>query len=237
MRKIRRSGRFLSALLPLCLSSVAIAATLPGEEPALGTNRVRQEQIENGSLSLDEIRQAGLRMFVTSFNRLDGYGDGPMDPADPVSPGGRPTLQGNGMFLRVNGLDAQSCLDCHSIISNATSPPTLGIGGVGAVTANAMIRPTAIDPGDLEDLDGSAAFNGRVSNPPFVFGAGGVELLALEMTRDLQRIKGHALAAPGISIELITKGVHFGRIVADGSGNLDLSQLEGVDPRGCAPKL
>ncbi len=181
-------------------------------------------------MTLDEIRQAGLRMFATSFNKLDGYGDGPMDLSDTVSPGGRPTLQGNGTFLRVNGLDAQSCLDCHSVISNASVPPKLGIGGAGAFTANAMIKATAIDPADLDDLDGAAGFNGRVSNPPFTFGAGGVELVGLEMTEDLQALKRRAIANPGTVIQLVSKGVHFGSLVADPSGNLDLSQVAGVDP-------
>ena len=70
-----------------------------GEEaPALGTNRITQEQIESGELSAAEIREAGLKIFATPFNLLDGLGDGPMDPSNPTVPGGRPTLDDNGMF-------------------------------------------------------------------------------------------------------------------------------------------
>ncbi len=219
----------LLAALSLLLTTAPWAENPPGEQPALGTVRVSQQQIEDGTMTQDEIRQAGLRMFATSFNKLDGYGDGPMDLSDTVSPGGRPTLQGNGTFLRVNGLDAQSCLDCHSIISNASMPPKLGIGGAGAFTANAMIMATAIDPADLDDLDGAAGFNGRVSNPPFTYGAGGVELLSLEMTEDLHALKRQAISNPGVVVQLMSKGVHFGSLVADASGNLDLSQVDGVD--------
>jgi hypothetical protein len=202
----------------------------PGEGPVLGSDRVTQEEIEDGSLGFDAIREAGLRLFTSSFNKLDGYGDGPMDPADPVSPGGRPTLQGNGTFLRVNGLDAQSCQDCHAIVSALTVPPTLGIGGVGPSAANALIMPTLIDPGDLLDSDGAAAFDGRFANPPFLFGVGGVELLSLEMTEDLQALKRQAIASPGTIVPLVTKGVSFGRIVADANGVLDTSAVEGIDP-------
>ncbi len=203
-------------------------ALLAAEGPNLGEHRVDQQQIADEEMTLTDIRLAGLRVFTTPFNRLDGYGDGPVDPADTTTPGGRPTLQGNGTFLRVNGLDAQSCLECHSQISAATSPPTLGIGGVGGSNSNAMIMPTEIDPDDFPLTDGEAEFNGRFANPPFIFGAGGVELLALEMTEDLQQIKQAALDSPGVTFDLITKTVDFGSIVVDAGGELDLSAVEGV---------
>jgi len=215
----------LSLLIPMALP----AATPPGEKPVLGTHRLTQDQIEDGSLSLDAIRDHGMRLFTSSFNKLDGHGDGPMNPVDPVLPGGRPTLQGNGTFLRVNGLDTQSCQDCHAIVSSLTVPPTLGIGGAGPATANALIMPTEIDPGDLLDSDGAATFDGRLANPPFLFGVGGVELLSLEMTVDLQTLKRQAIANPGSVVPLLTKGVSFGQIVADGAGNIETSGIAGID--------
>jgi hypothetical protein len=206
----------------------ASAETAPGEWPNL-QGRVTQAQIANGELTLREIRAAGIRVFTTPFNKIDGYGDGPMDFNDTVSPGGRPTLQGNGTLLRVNGLDGQTCLECHSLLSAATVPPRLGIGGVGGSVTNAMIMPTAIDPADLEDLDTNAGFNGRFANPPFVFGSGGVELLGLEMTEDLQQLRAEALANPGVVIPLTTHDVDFGTIIAYPNGDLDLSEVTGVD--------
>jgi len=194
-RALRSIGAGLFASTFVLIQALP-AATPPGEKPTLGNHRVTQEQVEDGSMSLDAIREAGLRLFTSSFNKLDGHGDGPMDPADPVLPGGRPTLQGNGTFLRVNGLDTQSCQDCHAIVSSLTVPPILGIAGAGPATANALILPTEIDPGDLIDSDGAATYNGRLANPPFLFGVGGVELLSLEMTVDLQALKQQAIASP-----------------------------------------
>jgi len=214
--------------VPLLIAAVA-QPTVAADTPNIGPDRITQEQILGDDLSLEEIRRAGLLTFTTPFNKLDGYGDGPIDPADTISPGGRPTLAGNGTFLRVNGLDAQTCLECHSIVSNATIPATLGIGGVGGSNANAIIMPTFIDPADLDDLDGAAGFDGRLANPPFIFGAGGVELLALEMTEDLQALKQRAVGNPGKTVALETKGVDFGRIVADPEGRLDTSEIAGVD--------
>ncbi|NIL99941.1 MAG: hypothetical protein GTO30_13560, partial [Acidobacteria bacterium] len=101
------------------------------------------------------------------------------------------------------------------------------IGGAGGTNSNAIIMPTAVDPADL-DLDGTAAFNGRFANPPFMFGLGGVELAGLEMTAALQAYKQYAIDNPGVPVSLDTKGVNFGTIVADGLGNVDTSGVQGV---------
>jgi hypothetical protein len=174
-------------LLVVCLllPVESLAASGGAEGPALGAFRIIQPMVAGGELSRTKMRREGRRIFSTPFNLLDGLGDGPMDPNDTTAPGGRPSLQANGMFLRVNGLDSQSCLECHSVLSNATIPARFAVGGAGGVSANAMSRPTAIDVDDSQG-NGFAGFNGRFINPPFLFGAGGVELLGKEMTEELQ---------------------------------------------------
>lgn len=169
-------------------------------------------------------------VFTTPFNKQDGHGDGGVDLLNPDnrSPGNRPSLQGNNTYLRVNGLDSQSCLECHTIISNAEIPARLGIGGVGGISQNAMFQPNSIDVADVNQ-NGSAEFNGRVINPPFLFGSGGVELVGLEMTKDLQEAKALALANPGIAVNLMTKGIDFGSITASANGSIDFSDLIGVN--------
>jgi hypothetical protein len=184
---------------------------------------VTQDQIESQSLAFDEIRRQGMLVFSTPFNKQDGLGDGPRDPADPLSPGGRGSLQGNGTFLRVNGLDAQSCLECHSIVSNLSVPPRFGVGGVGGSSSNAIVQPSFIDV-----IDPATGFDGRFINPPFLFGSGGVQLLANEMTEDLQALAAWAEEHPGTDVELVTKGVHFGTLRFE-SGAFDVSGVEGID--------
>ncbi|MBW2496606.1 MAG: hypothetical protein JRF61_04975 [Deltaproteobacteria bacterium] len=188
---------------------------------------ITQEAIERGELPLREIRRQGRLVFSTPFRKADGYGDGPVDPDDPTSPGARPTLQGNGTFLRVNGLDGQSCLECHSIVSNAVVPARFGVGGVGGAVSNAMFQPTMIDVSD-EAGAGFTSFDGRFINPPFLFGAGGVQLLALEMTEELQELKQRARARPGKWISLMTKGIDFGAIRYS-EGVFDTTRIEGID--------
>ncbi|WP_444913999.1 di-heme oxidoredictase family protein [Microbulbifer sp. TRSA007] len=218
--------------ISLMLSSL-IYADLIGEEPRLDpADRISQDEISQGQLHLDEIREAGMIIFSTPFNRYDGFGDGPHDFSEPDnhSPtgGNRPTLQGNGTFLRVNGLDAQNCLECHTVISNRTTPPRLGIGGGGGFGTSVLFRPANIDVID-ENFDGIAEFDGRLINPVFLFGAGGIELVGREMTHELQNLKQHALNNPGTIVELETKSVSFGSIIADEYGNLDTTNVEGVE--------
>ena len=67
-----------------------------------------------------------------------------------------------------------------------------------------------------------------------LMGAGLVELLAREMTADLQAIRAAAIAeacATGkdARADLVTKGVRFGSIVAHPDGIVDLDAIDGVD--------
>ena len=218
-----------SGLIVFCAIALLAVGTVvwTAEEPALGTNRTTQADVESGDLSLKKIRAAGMRVFSTPFNKLDGYGDGPANSSDTLSIGSRPTLQGNGTFLRINGLDGQSCFECHNTVSAATIPPTMGVGGAAGSNSNVMFMPALLEPDD-PDVDGDSFFNGRFINPPFVFGAGGVELVGLEMTTELQALKQQALDNPNAPVSLVTKGVNFGTIVADAIGNLDTSGVEGI---------
>lgn len=241
--------RALLACLVLALSATAVSADEGPAHPEFLTHEEIVEVLNDGSLPLDVIRALGLSVFSTPFNTHDGFGDGPFDPSetDTAEFGHRPTLQGNGLILRVNGLDAQSCNECHSIVSHRTRPPTLGMAGVGGVVQNAIIAPSLIDVADSFDdrvvfqpshdpslpltFDGVADFNGRFANPPFLFGGGGVELLAKEMTQDLQDFLEVARTSPaGTVTTLDTHGVHFGSITTlDGSGKVQLD-VEGIGP-------
>lgn len=188
-----------------------------------------QAEILGGALTLTEIREAGLRVFATPFNRHDGYGDGPVNPLDPTSPGGRPTLQNNGTFLRVNGLDAQTCMECHSVGSNASVPFKFAVGGVASSSNNALFMPRNIDVDD-EVGSGFAAYDGRYINPPFLFGSGGVELVGKEMTTDLQALRAFAQVNPDTDVPLVTKGVSFGILRFDSTLNdFDTTRVEGID--------
>ena len=203
-------------------------AQMPGEQPALRGHRITQDEIVQGVFQLEKIRLHGLRIFSAQFNKVDGFGDGPMNHNDPMANGGRPTLNGNGTLLRVNGLDAQSCIECHSVLSARSIPMRFSAGGFGTANNNVLGGGTRLDPADTMGM-GMASFNGRFINPPFVFGAGGIELLGKEMTADLQRLRDHALANPGLLVNLETKGISFGRLKANTEGDWEVHQIEGIE--------
>ncbi len=221
-RDVRLTG--CAMLVPLLAVPLFAQSAVPLE---FKSDTLRQSDIANNRTPLAMVRQRGLEVFATPFTAKVGYGDGPMNPLDPTSPGGRPTLQRNGKNLRVNGLDAQTCVECHSILSNLTVPFTFGVGGVGGSNANAMLMPTNIDVSDTQH-NGFAAFNGRFINPLFLFGSGGIEQLAKEMTQDLQAVKSRAIRQSGLTMPLTTKGVNFGSITFS-NGALDTSNVRGVD--------
>lgn len=238
----------LCAFLAAAFASGSLFAQIG--DPALPSGLSHNDIVSglnHHSLSLRQVRRRGLTVFSTPFNTFDGLGDGPFDSDETNTRafGMRPTLQGNGQFLRVNGLDAQSCNECHTIVSNFTTPPSLGFGGVGGAVQNAIIMPTLIDVADSADdrvlfvsghdpslplvFDGEADYNGRFANPPFLFGGGGVELLGKEMTLDLQELLDIAQASPaGAVVSLDTHGVNFGFITSLGGGDVDLSGIEGI---------
>jgi len=227
MKHYRQSSfRALLGAFVLSAGLPAVAGAQPGEKPRLSPRLSQTEVVSWLSAGqLTEVRLHGRRIFSTNFNTLDGLGDGHPNPGDPACTGGyngsgttcnRPSLQGNpvagnGTFLRVNGLDSQSCLECHAVNSTDAIPATLTVGGHGGVGTNVFAGPVHIDPADSAGK-GFAAYNGRFINPPFVFGAGGVELAAKEMTARLQKIAARARVNPGVWFDLATHGVEFGQI-------------------------
>lgn len=214
--------------LALVGSAGAQQAVVPMEGPCLRNPRLTQAEVTNGTYTLLELRRRGLELFSTPFNRFDGYGDGLVDASDPVSPGGRPVTSAG--WLRANGLDAQSCVECHNIVSNLMIPPRLGVGGAGGIAATSFPRLTHCDIAD-SDASGLAENNGRMVNPPSLFGSGGVELVAKEMTADLQAQLATARANPGLDVELGTREVRFGTVrFIEALQDFDTSRVVGIDP-------
>jgi len=215
----------LQLALLFALPVGSFAQNPPGERSAMSDLQMSQEDIANERISPYRLRRIGGLLFSTPFTKLDGFGHGPVSAHEPDLLETRPTLQGNGTFLRLNGLDAQTCMECHSVLSNASVPFRFGVGGVGSGSANVMAKVTWVDP----TSGGEENFAGRFINPPFVFGSGGVELLGKEMTLDLQQLRAQAQQSPGTRVALVTKGVSFGSISCQQDGTCDTSQVAGVD--------
>ena len=87
---------------------------------------------------------------------------------------------------------------------------------------------------------GSAGAGGNVVTRPdsrdagHLFGLGLKEMLADEITTDLRAIRDLAVAKAqqskhSVSMQLASKGIHYGSITANPDGSLDTSKLSGVD--------
>lgn len=202
--------------------SIGDAATLNGH--------TSQDDIESGSLTLDQIVERGEFLFTTSFNTLDGAG---RPETTDVSPDNfRPPRTFPDNFNRISGPDANACSSCHGV-------PRLGGGGDNATNVFVLadgFHFVNFDAGEGDDFRAHTLRTvGNERTSLGLFGSGYIELLAREMTEDLHAIRDDARKrardsdAP-VSLLLSTKGVEFGTITASPDGSLDTSRVEGVDP-------
>lgn len=175
----------------------------------------------SGELSLDQLNaltKRGELLFGARFTTLDGAGR-PM-ATQAIIPTKRRRLAENS-FQRMTGMDANACSSCHSVPS---------IGGAGDFTVNVFVSEGFGDA-DFDSVDPQFS-NERNTN--HIFGAGLIELLAREMTADLQAIRNQAakqarVDGKTVTQPLVTKGISFGTITVETDGMVDLSGLDGVD--------
>jgi hypothetical protein len=222
------------------------------DTPALSTH-LNQADIASGKLTFKEIFRFGQQLFITNFNKCDGagrpgrageagaHGVGNERPINPLS---RPR------FTMLSGPDSSSCASCHF------EPQ---VGGAGPFNANLLEQAPDCDPVAgiflIESLFGTGS-DQRPCRPPVgtptdtgggfndlfndrgslgLFGSGAIELLSIEMTDDLQNLQAQAIeeaqtAGGDVTVELETKGVHFGTLTAHPDGTVDTSGVEGVSP-------
>jgi hypothetical protein len=206
-------------------AALALPAAVPQALANPGEERIILEHVDQGKLvgTLDadvlaRLREAGQRLFEGHFTEADGVGR-PM-ATQAIIPTKRPRHAAN-PFSRTAGMDSNGCFDCHSV-------PV--IGGAGNFSANAFVSE-GFESSEFDSLDPQFS-NERGSI--HLMGAGLVELLAREMTVELQAIRPGALeearrtGAP-VEAPLVAKGVHYGTITAGPDGMLDISRIEGVD--------
>jgi hypothetical protein len=114
-------------------------------------------------------------------------------------------------------------------IGNFNTTPALG-AGLGDSCASCHGRPR-----------GSAGFGGDVvtrpdsRDAPHLFGLGLREMLADEITTDLRAIRAKALSEAkaknkAVTKKLVSKGISYGSITAYPTSNLDISNVQGVNP-------
>ena len=184
------------------------------DTPALA-GHVEQREIVSRWIDFDEIVGIGREWFVAVVNSCDGQGR-------PATTGaGNKRAHGQPSFIRTSAPDSNSCAGCH------VQPR---VGGGGDFVANVFVLAQDRDP--VTDRVSAEFSNER--NTLGMFGSGAIEMLAREMTADLQAIREAAIAAAAESGEVVTrsldtKGVNFGSVTALPDGTVDMSGVLGVD--------
>ncbi len=115
---------------------------------------------------------------------------------------------------RRGGPDAYTCNDCHR---------RGGPAGAGSAADNAYLEG-----------DGQRPELALVRNPPALSGAGVLELLAAEISLDLQSQRAAAMQEAKTSgqakrVELTSKGLTFGALTAGPDGSVDNGEVVGID--------
>ena len=206
----------------LLLPAYGMAATpkecppgLAADQPTVAQS-MEQADINHGSLSLDEITEHGELLFVAKFNTCDGRGrpettgGGDFRMVPTFSEEGEAVSAAQIAKLRTSAPDADACAGCHN------DP---GVGAAGDFVANVFVLAQALDPVTLSVSPSRS--NSR--NTLGMHGAGPIEMLAREMTADLQA-QFAAITSDG-TYTLSSKGVDFEIEVAGGV----VVEADGID--------
>jgi hypothetical protein len=197
---------------------LATGQQLPNWDPPAIEEFPEHNDYVEGKRPLQELIGMGRKLFRTTFNILDGAGR-PNATGD-----SKPTIRVTHdlrLFQRIAGPDANSCAGCHN-------QPI--VGGAGDFAANVFVGAHLTDP-PTTNIEADVT-NER--NTLSIFGAGAIEMVAREMTSELQNQREAARLRAAITrsderIRLEAKGVRFGYLTVRPDGTYSTDDLEGID--------
>jgi hypothetical protein len=223
-------ARPMAALL-LIVGAGMLASAQIGREVAVPHHLADGQEF---SISRGALLEHGRLLFAANWTRQEGAG--------------RPLVKGTGgaladrtdplvfprNFNRFSAPDANSCAGCHNM--------PFGIaGGGGDIVANVFVMAQRFDFATMNlapdgfRMKGTSDERGRPisveslgnsRNTLGMFGSGYVEMLARQMTADLQKIRD--TIGPGQSAALGAKGVSFGVLARDASGRWIADGVQGL---------
>ena len=227
------------------LSLPVVAVADPPGAPPIGQELSTYRRLENGEEYGLPIRQliARGKAAVEAIWTVQQGGGRPMTTgvgsalADPASPLFFPRN-----FNRISAQDSNGCAGCHN------APFGLA-GGGGDFVTGVFVGAQRFDFATLDHsdptrrrgaVDESGAFVtvqsiGNYRATIGMFGSGFIEMLARQMTAELQSIRDGL--APGESAVLDTKGVNFGTLSRLPSGAWDVSMIEGLPPQSVTTSM
>jgi cytochrome c peroxidase len=233
--------RVSTTILGVLLVLWAAAMTTVHSQSSIGREVAIPRHLQDGeeyALPLRDLVTFGKQLFSAVWTIEEG--------------GGRPLTKGTGAklsdpssslefprnFNRVSAPDSNSCAGCHA--------QPFGIaGGGGDIVANVFVLGQRFDFATFDITDGiptrgSANEKGQptvlqtIANSRAtlgMFGSGYIEMLARQITEDLQAIRNTTL--PGGSRALMSKGISYGTLARLPDGRWITSGVQGI----AAPSL
>jgi hypothetical protein len=199
-----------------------------GEERGLPRRLADGEEF---TLSIAELNQHGKDVFAANWTTEEGQGrrmtkGTGASLSDPAAP-----LDFPRNMNRISGPDSNSCAGCH----NAPF-----VGGAGDFVTNVFVLGQRFDfatfdgtdtmptKGAVDESGGDVALQEIANSRQTVgmFGSGFIEMLARQITEDLQAIRD--TIDPGESEPLVSKGISFGTLSRDLAGVWNVSLVEGL---------
>jgi hypothetical protein len=225
----------LAAGILLC-TIVLSGADGPRVPSRIGDERAVPRHLQDDeefTLPVQELLAYGKKLFMANWTEEEGAGR-PLTKgtgaalADPSHP-----LTGMRAFNRVSGPDANSCYGCHN-------QPYGVPGGSGDFVASVFVLGQRFDFLTFDQSDSlptkgtldenkqpvtlQTAANLRITTG--MFGSGYLEMLARQMTAELQAIRDSLQL--GETKPLVAKGVSFGKLTRRKDGSWDMSAVEGL---------
>ncbi|MGH9630865.1 MAG: di-heme oxidoredictase family protein [Bryobacteraceae bacterium] len=221
-----------------------------GSEKTIGSEKAIERHLRDGEefeIGLKALLRHGKELFSAVWTVQEGAGR-PLTKGTgaPLSDMRSPLLFPRN-FNRISGPEANSCFGCHAVPR---------VGGGGDIVANVFVLGQRFDFATFDAADGALTTGARdelgrlvtqqsIANERAtigMFGAGYIEMLAREMTMDMQAIRD--TIGLGQSKQLVTKGVSFGVLSRSDDGRWDVRRVEGLpatslvaNGSGVAPSL
>lgn len=230
----------LRACVGVCLfvtSCVADSSVASDDGMEIGREVAIPRHLQDGEefdLSIQQLLAYGKKLFEARFTSQEGAG--------------RPLTKGTGAALsdptsplvfprntnRLSGPDSNSCAGCHN------QPIS---GGTGDLSTNVFVLGQRFDFVTFDSSDGvptRGAIDERGNSITLqslansrstidMFGAGYYEMLARQITTDLQMIRDHL--ARGQRARLFSKGISFGILARNVDGTWITTAVEGLPPQ------
>jgi hypothetical protein len=227
--------RHVCAMMLVCmlLSAACFHAAL-ADEKDIGREVAIPKHMQDGEeykVSIPELIDYGRKLFDAMWTTQEGAGR-PLSKGTgaPLSNGHEPLVFPRN-FNRISGPDTNSCSGCHN-------KPY--IGGGGDIASNVFVLGQRFDFATFNQMNiaGTQAAADEIGNPTTLqtianfrktvgmSGSGFIEMLARQMTADLQAIRD--ATPPGGSSKLVSKGISFGTIRRNPNGTWVTTHVVGI---------